>query len=181
MEINLRKKKWLLCFSYNPHKGNIVNHLKNICKTLDKLKSTYDNLVLLGDFNAEPEEENISEFLNLYNSKNLVKQNTCFKTPDKPTCIELIPKNCPRSFQNADNFETGLSDFHKLTFTALKQHFPKHKPRVVIHRQYKNVSNDYFRIELENALLKYDFNNIGYDNFIKTFLTVLDTYLYLGF
>ena len=37
VEINLRKKKWLLCCSYNPHKSNITNHLKNICKTLDKL------------------------------------------------------------------------------------------------------------------------------------------------
>ena len=32
-EINLRKKKWFLCCSYNPHKSNITNHLKNICKT----------------------------------------------------------------------------------------------------------------------------------------------------
>ena len=174
VEINLRKKKWLLCCSYNPHKSNIANHLKNICKTRGKLNSTYANLVLLGDFNAEPEEESIAEFLNLYNLKNLVKQNTCFKNPDKPTCIDLILTNCPRSFQNTDTFETGLSDFHKLTFTVLKQHFPKQKPRVVIHRQYKNFRNDYFRIELENALLKYDINNIDYDNFIKTFLTVLD-------
>ena len=128
VEINLRKKKWLLCCSYNPHKSNIANHLKNICKTLDKLNSTYDNLVLLGDFNAEPEEESISEFLNLCNLKNLVKQNTCFKNPDKPTCIDLILTNCPRSFQNTDTFETGLSDFHKLTFTVLKQHFSKQKP-----------------------------------------------------
>ena len=33
VEINLRKKKWLLCCSYNPHKSNIANHLKKICKT----------------------------------------------------------------------------------------------------------------------------------------------------
>ena len=38
----------------------------------------------------------------------------------------------------------------------------------------KNFRYDHFRIELEDALLKYDFNNIDYDNFIKTFLTVLD-------
>ena len=37
VEINLRKKKWLLCCSYNPHKSNIANHLKNIFKTLGKL------------------------------------------------------------------------------------------------------------------------------------------------
>ena len=106
--------------------------------------------------------------------KNLVKQNTCFKNPDKHKCIDLKLTNCPRSFQNTDAFGTGLSDFHKLTFTVLKEHFPNQKPRFVIHRQYKNFRNDYFRIELENALLKYDFNNIDYDNFIKTFLTVLD-------
>ena len=39
--------------------------MKNICKTLDKLNSTYDNLALLGDFSAEPEKESISELLNL--------------------------------------------------------------------------------------------------------------------
>ena len=30
--------------------------------------------------------------------------------------------------------------------------------------------SDYFRIQLENALLKYGFKNIHYDNFIKIFL-----------
>ena len=118
---------------------------------MEKLNSAYNNLVLLGDFNAEPEEESISEFLNLYNLRNLVKLNTCFKNADKPTCIDLILKNCSRSFQKTDTFETGLSDFHKLTFTVLKQDFPKQKPSVVIHRQYKNFRNDYFRIEFENA------------------------------
>ena len=84
VEINLRKTKWLLCCSYNPHQVNIVDHLKNICKTLDKLSTTYDSLVLLGNFNAEHEEESIAEFLNLYNLKNLVKQNTCFKIQINP-------------------------------------------------------------------------------------------------
>ena len=78
-----------------------------------------------------------------------------------------------RSFQNTDTFEIGLTDLHKLTFTVLKQHFPKQKPKVVIHWQYKYFRNDYFTIELENVFLKYDFNNINYDNFIKTFLIVL--------
>ena len=46
VEINLRKKKRLLCCSYNPRKSNNANHLKNIWKTLDKLNSTYGNLAL---------------------------------------------------------------------------------------------------------------------------------------
>ena len=51
---------------------------------MGKLSATCDNLILPGDFNVEPEEESIAEFLNLYNLKNLVRQNTCFKNPDKP-------------------------------------------------------------------------------------------------
>ena len=101
--------------------------------------------------------------------KNLVKQNNCFKNADKPTCIDLILTNCPRSFQNMNTFKTRLSDFHKLTFTVLKQHFLKQKLKVVIHRQYKNFRNDYFIL----CVAKYDFNDINYDNFVKTFLTVL--------
>ena len=133
---------------------------------MDKLNWTYDNLALLGDFNVEPEDESISEFLNLYNLRYLVKQNTCFKNPDKPRCIDLT--NCAHSFQNTDTFKTGQSGFHKVTFTVLKQHFPKQKSRLVIQPQYKSLFNNYFRIELENVLLKYDFNNIAHDNFIKT-------------
>ena len=51
-----------LCCSYDPHKSNIAHYLTNISKTLNKLNSIYDNLVLLGDFNEEPEEESIAEF-----------------------------------------------------------------------------------------------------------------------
>ena len=58
--------------------------------------------------------------------------------------VDLILTNCPRSFQNTNTFKTGLSDFYKLNFTVLKQHCPKQKPGVVIHRQYKNFSIDYF-------------------------------------
>ena len=55
-------------------------------------------------------------------------------------------------------------------FTVLKQYFPKQKARVVIHGQHKNMRQNYFRIEPKNVLLKYDFNNVDYNNFIKTFL-----------
>ena len=150
VEINLRKKTWLLCCCYNPHKSNKPNYLKNICKAQEKLRGTYDNLE---NFNIVPEEEIIAEFLNLYNLKNLVKQNACFKISDKFTSIDVVLTNCPRSFQNPDTFEKGLPDFLKVAFTVLKQHFPKPKPKVVIHRKYKNFRNNYFRIDLENAVV----------------------------
>ena len=39
VEINLRKKKWLLCCSYNPKKSLISNHLQEIGNKLDLLSS----------------------------------------------------------------------------------------------------------------------------------------------
>ena len=65
----------------------MANHLKNICKTPDKFSATYDTLILLGDFIAEPEEESIAEFLNLCNLKNLVKQNFISKIQINPNVL----------------------------------------------------------------------------------------------
>ena len=52
--------------------------------------------------------------MSVHNLKTLIKQKTCFKNPETPTCIDLILKNSPRSSQNSSVFETGLSDFNKL-------------------------------------------------------------------
>ena len=105
VEINVRKKKWLFYFSYNPYKSNIANHLKNICKAVTNLEGIYGNLIQHGDFDVEHEEESIAEFLNLYDLKNLAKQNTCFKNLDKSTCTHLLLTNYPRSFQNTDTLK----------------------------------------------------------------------------
>ena len=74
--------------------------------------------------------------MSVHNLKTLIKRKSCFKSPENPTCIDLILTNSPRSFQNSSVFETGLSDFHKLTITVLKQYFPKLKPKVANYRDY---------------------------------------------
>ena len=35
------------------------------------MSASYDNIIVLGDFNVEPEEAKMSEFLNIYSLKNL--------------------------------------------------------------------------------------------------------------
>ena len=106
IEINQRKKKWLLVGTYN---------LKEIGKNLENYSSKYDNFILLGDLNSEPTESAVKDFCEIYSCKNLIKDNTCFKNPLKPSCIDLIITNRPKSFQNSVTVETGLSDFHKMT------------------------------------------------------------------
>ena len=82
----------------------------------------------MGDFNAEPSEKAMSDFLDIYNLKNLVKNPTCFKNP---TCIDLILTNKRKSFQPCVLLETGISDFHKMVVTVLKQYIKKKESRII--------------------------------------------------
>ena len=56
--------------------------------------------------------------MSVHNLKTLIKQKNCFKNPENPACLDLILTDSPRSVQNSGVFETGLSDFHKLTITV---------------------------------------------------------------
>ena len=80
--------------------------MKNISTGLDQFSATYDNLNLMEDFYVEPEEINMSE-----PEKNPFEKKTWYKNSDKPSCIDLVPTNYHRSFQNIYVFKTGLSDF----------------------------------------------------------------------
>ena len=73
IEISIRKKKWLLGCSYNPHKHFISSHLKELGKNLDFI-SKYDNFILLGDLNAESANEAVNDFCQVYNFSNIIKK-----------------------------------------------------------------------------------------------------------
>ena len=81
IELNLRRKKWVLFVGYNPHKNYISNFLKIVGHSLNKHLSSYDNLILMGDFNSEMSENEMKEFCEIYHLKNLIKEPTCYKNP----------------------------------------------------------------------------------------------------
>ena len=72
IEINLHKKKWLIGGSYNPSKSTTLDHTNYLSKCLDYFSTSYDNIIILGDFNCEPSEPAIIDFCDIYNLKNLV-------------------------------------------------------------------------------------------------------------
>ena len=82
IEINLRRKKWLLSCSYNSHKNNIGTHRQIIGKTLDKLSTSYDNIILLDDFNVEPEEAKMTVLEHVQSKKSCLSKNL-FQKPRK--------------------------------------------------------------------------------------------------
>ena len=120
IELRLRNNKWLLFGGYNPKKENIVKFFHDISKPLDTLVGNYENLLIMGDFNSQMEEEPMTDFCETYNLQNLIKEATFYKNVHNPTLIDLILTNRVNSFQDTFCCETGISDYHKMTITVLK-------------------------------------------------------------
>ena len=75
----------------------------------------------------------------------MINKPTCFKNPDKPTCIDLILISCPGSFQNPCVIDANLSGFHKMIVTVLKTPYLKIEPTFINYRNYRSFSNEGFR------------------------------------
>ena len=71
------------------------------------------------------QDTHMEEFCSVYNFKSLIKYPTSFKNSEKPTTIDHILTNHPKCFQHPAVYETGLSEFHRLTLTVLKVYHSK--------------------------------------------------------
>ena len=56
VEINIRKRKWFLNGSYNPHKNQISNNLECLNRLTDEYNTYYENFIFIGNFNTSVEE-----------------------------------------------------------------------------------------------------------------------------
>ena len=130
----------------------------------------YDKFLLADDFNAEDLEPCFESFLYQYDTRNLVKDKTCFKNPSNPSCVDLFHTSSYRSFQNTSTISTGLSEFHKMFVTVLKTKFEKTKPKEITYRDYKIFDESNFKFELDSSLTK---GCATYGEFEDIFLKVL--------
>ena len=108
----------------NPHNDNILKHLGIKSRTLGIHSSRYNDIILLGDFNASADEETMNTMKNFctsYGLTSLIKQPSCFKQPEKPSCTDHIFTNRSRYFQSTFVVETGSSDFHRTTMETLRK------------------------------------------------------------
>ena len=172
VEVNLRKRKWFINGSYNPNKSFLSNHLECLNCIIDEYSKLYQNFLFLGDVNASVSEKCLEEFCNLNGLTSLIKKPTCFKNPDKPTCIDLILTNQPSCFQHSKVFETGLSDFHLLTVTEFKMSFQKLQPKIN-YRDYKNFDNEKFRSDI----WKMNLNTTDLEGFMKTVFCIFNKHI----
>ena len=142
--------------------------ITELTKILDKCRGSYENTVILGDFNMQPTNQILETFLEDNSFVNLIKSNTCFKS--KPgSCIDLILTNRPKCFQNSRMMETGISDHHALIFTFLKTTFTKMPPNKLQYRNYKKFEVHSFLHDVEQLP-----ETISYTEWEKDFVKTLN-------
>ena len=74
IELNLRNGKWLLKCSYNLDKNNIENYLKALSDFLGSNSSTYEKVLISGDFNVEVNDQTMKTFCKNYSLTSLIKK-----------------------------------------------------------------------------------------------------------
>ena len=145
IEMNLRSKKWSMCFTNNFNKYLLEHHLNQIQAQLEIFCKNYEHLPIMGDFSANISEPTLTSFCTLFKLKNLVKEPTYYKNPNNPSCIDLFLAKCGRSFHNTHVFETAFSDFHKLVVTFLRSKSESLPPKIFSYRTYKHFSAEKFK------------------------------------
>ena len=120
IEINLRKKKWQMCCGYNPSRSFVNKFTYDIGKALDCYIGNYENFFFVGDLNSKTTESSTHEFCNGYHLHSLCHKFSCYKNPEKASCIDFFLTNSLRSIQNTQTVETDLSGFDKLVVTISK-------------------------------------------------------------
>ena len=137
--MNLRKRKRLVIGIYKPQ---FTERLSN---QLNDPDTSYDNILLLGDFNVTPEYLKLQDFCDTHDLEDLLIEPTCFKGKN-PTCIDLILTN-----QNPTEPFYEVLDFY-YGYIGFPCSYVKGNPKIKFYRDYKHFVNDLFQVDLENGL-----------------------------
>ena len=119
----------------------------------------------------------MKEFCENYNLKCLINVPTCYKNPERPTCIDLCLTNSPRNFQSSCVVEMGLSDFHKMTIIVNKSWYQNLDLKVINYRDYKGFSNQNHLSELTVKLSHESFEDDDPSKFLNVCLSVLNQHV----
>ena len=170
IDFSISNKKWLLLGIYNPPSQNEALFVEQIKLALNTYSTTCEYFLLLGDFNVTTKNSKLQDLMNAFCLENLIKEPTCFKST-VPTTIDLIVTNQKSLFMKLSAYESGLSDFRKLTTTILRKSITKGNPKNIIYRHYKIFDQKKFEDQLCSQLAS--FKTVNYSQFHEIFLIIL--------
>ena len=103
---------------YIPPLDLFSRFLESLTGIIDFFSSPHDNIIIMGDFNAQCLDSVIKDFIKVNGLINLTKGITCFK--GQGSYIDLILTNRRFLFEHSNSYEAGISDHHHLTYSMLE-------------------------------------------------------------
>ena len=93
IEVHLKQRELLVVSIYRPPDQKLAYFLSSITVLLDHYLKTYEDFIVIGDFNESETSPALDSFLDEQKCKN-IKNKTCFKSV-KGSCIDLILTSRP--------------------------------------------------------------------------------------
>ena len=88
--------------------------------------------MVFGDFNLEPTNSVMINYMYSQNIINLIKNDTRFT--EMGSCIDLMLRNRKYSFKNTSSYETGITDNNHLIFPIMKTKFASEEHKKFVYR-----------------------------------------------
>ena len=180
IELNISDEKVLLLCMYKNPRMDPVNFKKYFEETCEKICSSYENMIVIGDLNFNMLNENnmLSSIIPPFNLTNVIKEVTCFKS-SQPTLIDVMLVTKRRKILKSFSENTGISDFHNLIGGVLRNHKTAPKTKKVSVRKldqvnYDEVMSDFSEDHMTQAIASAPDVSKAYDSLQGIITTVLD-------
>ena len=155
VEVMIKNEMWVFICIYSPDKSH-----KNICCDAIEIvmteitKRNIKTHFLLGDLNIDTlnitESKCLKDVTEMYGSKNIIKDPTCFKS-ENGSQIDVIFTPNYRRVAKTFNLVNGVSDFHNMVGFSTKICVPRRKMGKIVYRSYKHFDEDAFCKDIANA------------------------------
>ena len=109
--------------------------------------------MLPGALNSEPTDTVVSDFCEINNVTNSIKDRACFRSPSKLNCINIILVFDQNAFRILCLFKQDYQIFTKWVLTVMRRHCKKQNPSSVHYQKFKIFWNDSFVKDIEMLLL----------------------------
>lgn len=172
IEIRINNQKYLIIAAYHPPNQSDPEFIGSLSSALNVYIKDYENIIILGDLNMEKSNTHLDDLMTNFNLDPLIKEPTCFKSINRPSCIDHILTNKKHQFFNSMAIENGISDFHKCVATVLRSKCLKSPPVTKYYRSYKYYSQDGFMNSFNENLSKTE--NLNYESFHGAIITAVD-------
>ena len=184
-EVNIGQNKWAFVCMYKP--PSLDDDLLNseCIKVLDKCTTIADKLLVIGDLNYDMLDKSkskpLTDLSNLFDFHCLVKLPTCHVLHAKPSLVDVILTNAPKSCFGHLNFTTGISDWPNMVTICIKGVVEKGERSIYKYRRFRNYDRDMFVNDLSEIHVR-DINhcdnvNMAYDGFVEDLTRIVDKHV----